>query len=230
MSPGVGFEGAGRRVAWSRTRRHQTAPGIKRRWRGQVMRCDEQQDAAAWRSPRRRGPSAAPTRRHGACATASCCRARSYWAAAVRRPDGSIEVTSGRKARLPGRERLQQVPLARGMLRLGEAMAVLPSVRRAVGMPILPQEDPRLLGASVGERRADHDARRTGRRAPGVQRAGHRGRDAAPRAARAAGLRGLAVPRRRAQERGRLRGRRSSRRTRPRSMPAAAPTSSPRSC
>src|SRR5512140_3592454 len=70
-----------------------------------------------------------------------------YWAAAVRRPDGTVEVTSGRKSRLPGRDRMRQIPLARGVLRIGEAMAVLPAVRRAVGTPILPQEDPRLLSA-----------------------------------------------------------------------------------
>ena len=95
-------------------------------------------------------------------------QSESYWAAAVRRPDGTVEVTSGRKARLPGRERLQKVPLARGILRLGEAMAVLPSVRRAVGTPILPQEDPRLLGASVGGAVLTTMLRRTGRRAPVV--------------------------------------------------------------
>ncbi len=89
-----------------------------------------------------------------------------YWAAAVRRPDGAVEVTSGRKSRLPGRDRLRQLPLARGLLRMGEAMAVLPAVRRAVGTPILPQEDPRLLGASLGSAVATTMLRRTGRRAP----------------------------------------------------------------
>ena len=93
-------------------------------------------------------------------------QSETYWAAAVRRPDGGIDVTSGRKGRLPGGERLRRVPLARGVLRLGEAMAVLPAVRRSVGMPILPQEDPRLLGASIGSAVVTTMLRRTGRRAP----------------------------------------------------------------
>ena len=72
-----------------------------------------------------------------------------YWAAATRQPDGGVKVVSGRKVRLPARETLQQVPVVRGLLRLGEAMAVLPAVRRATGGPVLPQEDPRLLAATA---------------------------------------------------------------------------------
>jgi uncharacterized protein YqhQ len=93
-------------------------------------------------------------------------QSETYWAAAVRRPDGSVEVMSDRKGRLPGREWLRQVPMARGLLRLGEAMAILPAVRRSVGTPILPQEDPRLLGASLGGAVVTTLLRRTGRRAP----------------------------------------------------------------
>jgi uncharacterized protein YqhQ len=89
-----------------------------------------------------------------------------FWAAAVRDDDGGIRVSSGRKAQVPGREALQRVPLARGLLRLGEALAVLPAVRRATGGPVLPQEDPRLLAASLGGAAATVALRRAGRRAP----------------------------------------------------------------
>ena len=89
-----------------------------------------------------------------------------FWAAAVRAEDGSIRVTSGHKARVPGRQTLQRLPVARGLLRLGEALAVLPAVRRATGAPVLPQEDPRLLAASVGSAAVSVALRRAGRGAP----------------------------------------------------------------
>ena len=72
-----------------------------------------------------------------------------FWAAAVRRPGGGVNVTSGEKPRIPARDRLQRVPLLRGLLRLGESLAVLPAVRRSTGGPVLPQEDPRLLAATA---------------------------------------------------------------------------------
>ncbi len=72
-----------------------------------------------------------------------------HWAAAVREPGGGVKVVSGRKAQLPAREALQRVPVLRGLLRLGEALAVLPAVRRETGGPVLPQEDPRLLAATA---------------------------------------------------------------------------------
>lgn len=55
-----------------------------------------------------------------------------HWAAAVREPDGSVSVASGAKPRLAVGP-LGGVPLLRGVLRLGEAVAVLPAMR--VGMP-----------------------------------------------------------------------------------------------
>ncbi len=72
-----------------------------------------------------------------------------FWAAAVREPDGGVKVVSGAKRRLPAREALQRLPVVRGLARLGEAMAVLPAVRRQTGGPVLPQEDPRLLAATA---------------------------------------------------------------------------------
>ena len=52
------------------------------------------------------------------------------WAAAVRAPDGAIRRASGRKPRAP--EAVDRVPGARGVVRLGEAMVVIPLVRRAL--------------------------------------------------------------------------------------------------
>lgn len=71
-----------------------------------------------------------------------------FWAAAVRRPDG-VHVSSGEKARIPGRRVALRLPVLRGLLRLGESLAVLPAVRRAIGGPVLPQEEPRMLVATV---------------------------------------------------------------------------------
>ena len=55
-----------------------------------------------------------------------------HWAAAVRERDGSVSVASGAKPRL-AIGRMGDVPLLRGVLRLGEAVLVLPAMRR--GMP-----------------------------------------------------------------------------------------------
>lgn len=88
-----------------------------------------------------------------------------FWAAAVRTPEGGVRVSSGPKPLLPGRSTLQRVPVLRGVVRLGESMAVLPAVRRRTGAPVLPQEDPRLLGATVASAVATL-AVRTDRRHP----------------------------------------------------------------
>ncbi|HTX69723.1 MAG TPA: DUF1385 domain-containing protein [Thermoleophilia bacterium] len=72
-----------------------------------------------------------------------------YWAAAVREEDGGVKVVSGSKVQLPARDSLRRVPVVRGIVRLGEALAVLPAVRRRTGAPVLPQEDPRLLAATA---------------------------------------------------------------------------------
>jgi len=72
-----------------------------------------------------------------------------HWAAAVREDDGGIKVVSGDKVRMPGRDTLRHLPVLRGLVRLGEAMAVLPAVRARTGAPVLPQEDPRLLAATA---------------------------------------------------------------------------------
>ncbi|MBA3328598.1 MAG: DUF1385 domain-containing protein, partial [Solirubrobacterales bacterium] len=69
-----------------------------------------------------------------------------HWAAAVRSTDGSIAVASGRKPRV---RRFEQVAGVRGVLRLGEAMAVIPLVKRALPEARLPFQDAKVLGAMV---------------------------------------------------------------------------------
>ncbi|WCB96969.1 hypothetical protein DSM104299_05739 [Baekduia alba] len=69
------------------------------------------------------------------------------WAASVRAPDGSIATASGRKPRVGGP--VEAVPGARGVLRLGEAMAVIPLVKRALPAARLPWQDARVVGSAV---------------------------------------------------------------------------------
>jgi uncharacterized protein YqhQ len=66
-----------------------------------------------------------------------------HWAAAVRRRDGTIEAASGRKPRVKGVDKLAGV---RGVVRLGEAMVVIPLVKRALPEAKLPFQDAKVLG------------------------------------------------------------------------------------
>src|SRR4029077_20839447 len=71
-----------------------------------------------------------------------------HWAAAVRRPDGSIEVGSERKPELvPGL--VAKAPGLRGPVKLAEAMLVLPLVRKRMRSARLPFEDGRVIGATA---------------------------------------------------------------------------------
>ena len=73
------------------------------------------------------------------------------WAAAVRAPDGTIEVGSGPKP-VFARGRLASIPLVRGPLRLAEALAVIPIARLNVGAARLPLEDRGVVaGALAGK-------------------------------------------------------------------------------
>jgi uncharacterized protein YqhQ len=72
-----------------------------------------------------------------------------HWAAAVRDRDGEVRVASERKPELAPRL-AQRVPGLRGPLKLAEAMAVLPLVRRRLPAARLPFEDPRVLVAIGG--------------------------------------------------------------------------------
>jgi uncharacterized protein YqhQ len=71
----------------------------------------------------------------------------SHWAAAVRRRDGTIATASGKKPRLKGVEKLAGI---RGVVRLGEAMIVIPLVKRALPEAKLPFQDAKVLGAMAG--------------------------------------------------------------------------------
>jgi uncharacterized protein YqhQ len=69
-----------------------------------------------------------------------------HWAAAVRDPDGGLEVASQPKPHLaPGLS--ARLPGLRGPLKLAEALAVLPMVRRRMPAARLPFEDRRVVGA-----------------------------------------------------------------------------------
>jgi uncharacterized protein YqhQ len=70
-----------------------------------------------------------------------------HWAAAVRDRDGEIRVASGRKPRVQGVER---VPGIRGVVRLAEAFAVIPIVKRNLPAAKLPFESPSVLGVAAG--------------------------------------------------------------------------------
>jgi uncharacterized protein YqhQ len=69
-----------------------------------------------------------------------------HWAAAVRRKDGSLEVASERKPELAP-ALVAKLPGLRGPVKLVEAMAVLPLVRRRMSSARLPFEDARVLVA-----------------------------------------------------------------------------------
>jgi uncharacterized protein YqhQ len=58
-----------------------------------------------------------------------------HWAAAVRADDGEIKVASGRKPRLRAAE---GIPGVRGIVKLAEAMAVIPLVKRGLPQARLP--------------------------------------------------------------------------------------------
>jgi uncharacterized protein YqhQ len=68
-----------------------------------------------------------------------------HWAAAVRDKHGEIQTASGRKPRFT---RLDGLPGLRGIARLGEAMAVIPLVKRALPAAQLPFEAPSVAGAA----------------------------------------------------------------------------------
>ena len=69
-----------------------------------------------------------------------------HWAAAVRNDAGEIVVASGRKPRI---EAADGVPGVRGVVRLGEAFAVIPLVKRSLPQAKLPFENPSVLGVAA---------------------------------------------------------------------------------
>ena len=83
-----------------------------------------------------------------------------HWAAAIRTPDGRIERASGRK---PKFRLFDDVPGLRGAARLGEAVAVIPLVKRALPQTQLPFQNASVAGAAVGATAAASLLRRRGR-------------------------------------------------------------------
>jgi len=70
-----------------------------------------------------------------------------HWAAAVRAPDGSLRVASGPKPHL---RRLDAVPGLRGVVRLAEAFAVIPLVKRSLPEARLPFQDGGVVAVAAG--------------------------------------------------------------------------------
>jgi uncharacterized protein YqhQ len=71
----------------------------------------------------------------------------SHWAAAVRTEDGAIKTASGRKPRLKA---VDPIPGVRGVVRLAEAFAVIPLVKRALPEARLPFQDPGVIAVAAG--------------------------------------------------------------------------------
>jgi len=69
-----------------------------------------------------------------------------HWAAAVRDDAGEVVVASGRKPRI---EAADGVPGVRGVVRLGEAFAVIPLVKRSLPQAKLPFENASVLGVAA---------------------------------------------------------------------------------
>ncbi|MGI8781197.1 MAG: DUF1385 domain-containing protein [Solirubrobacteraceae bacterium] len=70
-----------------------------------------------------------------------------HWAAAVRTRGGEVKRASGRKPRLRAAD---PIPGVRGVVRLGEAMAVIPLVKRGLPEAKLPFQDPGVLAVAAG--------------------------------------------------------------------------------
>jgi uncharacterized protein YqhQ len=85
-----------------------------------------------------------------------------HWAAAVRTRDGEIAVASGRKPDL-GSTAAERVPGLRGVVKLAEAVAVIPLVKRALPEARLPMQDAKTLGAMGAAALAGQAVRRAAR-------------------------------------------------------------------
>jgi uncharacterized protein YqhQ len=85
-----------------------------------------------------------------------------HWAAAVRDDRGEILTASGRKPRVRAAD---GVPGVRGVVRLGEAFAVIPLVKRALPQARLPFESASVLGVAAA---ASLSGALLRRRVPGV--------------------------------------------------------------
>ena len=86
------------------------------------------------------------------------------WGAAVRDADGVLHVASGKKPRFADSV---NAPMLRGPLRLAEAFALLPVVRRTLPQARFPFERPAVLGSVVASSLATRMLRRSGRTSGG---------------------------------------------------------------
>ena len=89
-----------------------------------------------------------------------------HWAAAVRTADGELKVASGRKPDLGGAAS-ERIPGVRGVLKLAEAMAVIPLVKRALPEARLPMQDVKTLSTMGAAALAGQAIRTVGARKPG---------------------------------------------------------------
>jgi uncharacterized protein YqhQ len=105
-----------------------------------------------------------------------------HWAAAVRTDAGEVKVASGRKPDLGGRAS-ERLPGIRGVVKLAEAMAVIPLVKRALPEARLPMQDLRTLGAMGAAALGGQVIRTAGARTSGTRGAGGRGSRTAGREA-----------------------------------------------
>jgi len=71
----------------------------------------------------------------------------SHWAAAVRTDGGDVKVASGPKPRVT---RFDAMPGVRGIVRLGEAFAVIPLVKKGLPEAKLPMESPSVIAVAAG--------------------------------------------------------------------------------
>jgi uncharacterized protein YqhQ len=106
-----------------------------------------------------------------------------HWAAAVRTDSGELKVASGRKPDLGGKAS-ERLPGIRGVVKLAEALAVIPLVKRALPEARLPMQDLRTLGAMGAAALGGQAIRSAGARSSGGRGAGGResrtaGREAA---------------------------------------------------
>jgi uncharacterized protein YqhQ len=101
-----------------------------------------------------------------------------HWAAAVRTDDGGLKVASGRKSDFGGRAS-ERLPGVRGIVKLAEAMAVIPLVKRALPEARLPMQDLRTLGAMGAAALGGQAIRSAGSRGAGGPRPRTAGREAA---------------------------------------------------
>jgi uncharacterized protein YqhQ len=93
-----------------------------------------------------------------------------HWAAAVRTKDGTVKAASGRKPDLGGKAS-ERIPGLRGVLKLGEAMAVIPLVKRGLPEAKLPMQDMRTLATMAGAALIGQAIRSTGARTVGREMA-----------------------------------------------------------